>query len=90
MSYEVVGDEGFLGQFASSLGYAELIAVSDAHPALQALFTHGASDDVDAVRVALTALAKTKGMDVTVADTARVLADLAYGQAFIVITNGTS
>lgn len=89
MSYELVGDSGeTLGQFASSMGYAELIDGAGKSPVLQSLFEHGASDQTKAVIAALDTLASANGTSQSVADTARALALLAKGQDFIVITNG--
>lgn len=87
MSYELIGDSGeSLGQFASGMGYAALIAAGKAQPALHSLFLHGGSYDVPAC---VTALRVMEGHDDSaVGDTARALAILADGQEWIVISNG--
>lgn len=87
MSYEVANAEQVLGPFASNLGYDDLIhAVNDGSPVLQALFKHGATEDVFK---AVEELRKLEGSE-DVVTTANALADLIDGQELVIITDGTS
>jgi hypothetical protein len=79
---------GLLGQFASTRGYSDLISAAKKHKllALQELFRHGVSGDVEQVRAELKTLAGLAPADV--ASTAKALRDLAEDQDMILITNG--
>jgi hypothetical protein len=84
---------GILGQFASTLGYTELISAARAreYPALAAFFGSGVSDDVTAIRSELAALAAAT-RDPNVRGCAIALRRLTAGQTKVplVITNGAS
>ena len=89
MSYEVASGNKSLGQFASNKGYSDFIAAvrRGIYPALKRLVNSGQSDNVDAVREELSALA-TVVSDRDVAASARELAGLIKGQKKIVISDG--
>jgi hypothetical protein len=87
------GDEsGLLGQFASTLGYSDLIAHSQGYPALESFFRKGATEQVPQVRTELEKLAgHAPAMPpADVASTAKALMQLSEGQNFLIITNGAN
>ena len=90
MSYEVANSSDILGQFASGMGYSDLIAaVTPKLHALNSLVAHGASEDVPAVVKDLDSIiAGDAAADVKT--TAKALRELIDGQELIIITDGTS
>lgn len=90
MGYEIANADQLLGQFASGMGYSDLIAaVTPKLHALNSLVTHGASEDVPAVVKDLDSLiAGDAAADVKT--TAKALRELIDGQDLIIITDGTS
>jgi hypothetical protein len=84
---------GLLGQFASTLGYTELISAARGHeyPALAAFFGSGVSDDIAGIRRELTQMIASHA-SADVRSTARDLRKLTAGQTKLplVITNGAS
>ena len=78
---------GLLGQFASTLGYTELIAAAKKHKldTLREFFKTGVTGDVDAARKELQVLIDNGG---DVGSTAKAMYDLAKDQEMIIITNG--
>ena len=88
MSYEVANGDELLGQFASSLGYADLIEACSQDTTLHMFFQHGATEEPAKMAAALRAFAKnTPKTDI--AETANTLAGLIEDQPIAVITNGT-
>lgn len=89
MSVELGTDKGIVGQFASGMGYSELIAAAGENEALKPLFDEGYLDGKEAVSAAVKALndlADTS--DKTVADTANGLAEMMDGEDLVFITSG--
>lgn len=88
MSYEVVTDEGPKGQFASNLGYSDLITKAEDMnlEALNQLFDSGESKNVSEC---IEELKNIKAPD-DVAETAKTLAKLIDGAKEVMITDGVA
>jgi hypothetical protein len=86
MSYEVIGDIGSLGQFASNRGYGDLIAAGSRHPPLKQLFETGESSDVPGVIAALNRIESPPDVKTTAHGLARMIVD----QTSIMISDGLS
>jgi hypothetical protein len=86
-------EDGLIGQFATTLGYTELIAAARGHdyPVLADFFAHGVSADIKGIRRELRILA-THHSSADVRSTALALRQLTRGQTKLplVITNGAN
>jgi hypothetical protein len=85
--------DGLIGQFATTLGYTELIAAARGHeyPVLAAFFGSGVSDDLAGIRRECQKLADSHA-SADVRSCALALKKLTVGQTKLplVITNGAS
>lgn len=89
MSWEIAGEDGAIGQFASGFGYTQFIkAVEEKkYPALAALIENGISEDVSGVVSDLSKFIDSLPGDES-ADTAKTMKDLMDGLDVAIITNG--
>lgn len=89
MSIEVANQSGIvLGQFASNLGYTDLISASKHDDLLAGFFEAGFVQGKGGVAMVASALRKLSGGK-DVKTTAKGLADLIDGEKSVFITNGT-
>ena len=95
MSLELANEKkALLGQVASNKGYMDLINAVEklektpTNMPLIVFIDRGYTDAVSGCIAALKALAKADGTDADVAKTAKGMARLMDGQAFIIVTNG--
>ena len=89
MSIEVATENGSLGQFASNLGYTELIDATEDNPTLKKFFDSGYAANEEDVKSVVAQLKALEG-DVDVTKTAKGLAALIDGKDLVFITNGES